>query len=78
MCIRDRIRTTPKIGAYVKTPQGKGNIIDMNLLTGELKIRMEQDPAAAPATFHKSQVKVLRDGQDKHDKPLGEKTKKEE
>ena len=50
----------------------------MNLLTGELKIRMEQDPAAAPATFHKSQVKVLRDGQDKHDKPLGEKTKKEE
>ncbi len=44
----------------------------MNLLTGELKIKMEQDPAAAPASFHKSQVKVLRDAQEKREKQTGE------
>lgn len=74
----DLIRATPKVGAYVKTPQGKGNVVDMNLLTGELKIKMEQDPAAAPASFHKSQVKVLRDAQEKREKQTGEKLKKGE
>ena len=30
------IRTTPKIGAYVQTPDGKGVVTDLNLLTGML------------------------------------------
>ncbi len=57
------LRQTPKVGAYVKTPDGKGNVIEVNLLTGMLKIRLDDKPDAAPRSFHKDQVVLLRDSQ---------------
>ena len=41
---------------------GKGTVIDQNILTGMLTIQMEKTPEAAPKTFHMKEVKVLRDG----------------
>jgi len=58
---QDLLAKTPKVGAYISTPEGKGNVCEVNLLTGMLKVTMDKSPDAAPMQFHKSQVKVIRD-----------------
>ena len=40
----DLLRTTPKNGAVVNTPEGRGVVVDVNLLTGMLKVRMDRAP----------------------------------
>lgn len=57
------LSVTPKVGAYVKTPDGKGNVIEVNILTGMLKVRLDDKPDATPRTFHKKQVVLLKDSQ---------------
>ena len=54
------IRTTPRVGAAVKTPEGAGTVIDINLMTGMLSIKMNDAPDGAPKSFHKSQVRTIR------------------
>lgn len=57
----DLLRTTPKVGTPVNTPDGRGQIIEVNLLTGQLKIAPDKDTAAAKY-YHKSEVRPLRGG----------------
>ena len=71
----DRLRTTPKNGAVVNTPEGRGVVVDVNLLTGMLKVRMDRAPEAAPMSFHAKQVKVIKDSQIKVAKEEVEKLK---
>lgn len=59
----DLLKRTPKIGAIVKTPLGRGLVVDNNLLTGVLKVKMDNTPdEAAPQTFKVKEVKLLKDG----------------
>lgn len=58
------IRTTPKTGFYVKTPEGCGTVSDINLMTGMLSVKMDDSPDGAPKTFHKTKVHVLRRSKD--------------
>jgi cell fate regulator YaaT (PSP1 superfamily) len=55
------LRVTPKVGAIVDTPDGKGRVIENNLITGMLKITLDRRPDAAPAIFHRHSVKLLKD-----------------
>ncbi len=64
----DLLRTIPKLNAIVTTPQGRGVVIDQNLLTAMLTVRLDKAPEGAPATFHAKQVKVIKDGQIKINK----------
>lgn len=64
----DLLKRTPKIGAIVKTPEGKGTVIEQNLITGVLKVRMDSAPAAAPQSFKVKEVKVIKDAQIRVDK----------
>jgi Uncharacterized homolog of PSP1 len=64
----DLLRTTPKVGAIVSTPDGKGTVTDLNLLTGTLKIRLDRAPEAAPASFNVKEVKLVKDAQIKLEK----------
>jgi len=57
----DLLRTTPKAGAVVNTSEGRGTVVDVNLLTGMLKIRMDGAQDAAPKVLHKKDVRVLKD-----------------
>ncbi len=72
---QDLLRTTPKVNALVSTPEGKGVVIDQNLLTRKLTVRLDKDPEAAPKVFHASEVKLLRDGRIKIDKKEAEQLK---
>ena len=42
------------------TPAGKGVVVDQNIITGNLQVRLDSAPEAAPQTFHVKQVKLLR------------------
>lgn len=59
----DLIRTTPRQGAFVRTKDGRGQIVEVNLLTGMLKVAPEKDMAAAKY-YHKSEVKLIRNERD--------------
>ncbi len=61
------LKLTPKVGALVKTPEGRGIVSDVNLLTGALSIRLDSNPDA-PKNFHKNEVSLIRDAKIKLDR----------
>ena len=56
------LRITPKIGALVDTVEGKGVVVDNNLLTGILKVRLDRRPDAAPFVVSRKDCKLIKDG----------------
>ena len=62
----DLLKTTPKVGALVKTSEGKGPVIDVNLLTGVLKVK--PDKSDNILTVKKDEVELIKDGVVKLDK----------
>ena len=48
----DLLKITPKQGAIVETPEGKGTVIDANLIKGLLKVSLETNPDAQPITVN--------------------------
>lgn len=59
------IKITPKNGALVNTPEGRGNVVEVNLLAGILKVRLEKAPDSPPVTMKREDVKVIRDGKNR-------------
>ncbi len=70
------MRNTPKVNAVVSTPDGKGVVIDQNLLTGKLTVRLDKNPDAAPGIYKVKDVRLIRDGQIKVNKKEMEALKK--
>jgi len=64
----DLLKRTPRVGALVETAEGKGTVIDNNVLTGMLKIRLEATPDFAPRSIHMREVKLIKDGKIQLDK----------
>lgn len=62
------LKVTPKVGAIVKTPDGNGTVIDFNLLTGKLTVKLERNPDASPKIFKKEEVVLIKDAQIRLDK----------
>ena len=59
----DLLKRTPKVGAIVKTPAGRGLVVETNLLSQTLKVKMDNTPDdAAPQSFRVKQVRVVKDG----------------
>lgn len=57
------LRVTPKVGAIVDTKEGKGTVIENNLLTGMLKVRLDKRPDSAPLLVERHKVKLIKDAQ---------------
>lgn len=72
----DLLKRTPKIGAIVNTPDGRGTVIDQNLITGILTVSLQKAPNAAPHTYKVSDVTTIKDGQIKIDKAEIDRLKK--
>lgn len=60
------LKITPKNGAIVNTKGGRGFVRDTNLLTGMLKVQLDNE--VVPKYFHRDEVKIIRDGKIKLDK----------
>lgn len=73
----DLLKHTPKVGAIVKTPLGRGLVVESNLLTRTLKVKMDNTPDdAAPQTFKVKEVRIVKDGYIKVNKKEIEELKK--
>ena len=66
------LATTPKVGAYVMTAEGRGVVVESSLLTGLVRVRLERAPDAAPRVFPKEEVRALRDQQNRADREPAE------
>ncbi len=53
------LKVTPKVGAVVKTTDGKGVVEDVNLLTGKLRVKMDKTDAVV--SVGKDDVEVIKD-----------------
>ncbi len=62
------LRVTPKHGAIVETKDGKGTVVDNNLLTGMLKVSLDKNPDGAPILVHRKEVRIIKDSHIKVDK----------
>ena len=58
----DLLRITPRVGAYVSTSEGKGTVVEVSLLTGLVKVRLDKASDGAPMIFDRKAVKLLKDG----------------
>ena len=59
----DLLKRTPKVGAIVKTPEGKGIVVEVNLISGILKVKLDSSPeGVAPTAFKVREVKLIKDG----------------
>ncbi len=56
----DLIRRTAPVGSYVQTPEGNGYVIDYYLLTGVLKVKMEDSNDTSIHCYKNDQVTVLK------------------
>lgn len=59
----DLLRITPRQGSAVQTPEGRGIVVDVSLLTGQLKVNLDKNAGTPgpPVVFHRDQVKQLRE-----------------
>ena len=55
----DLIKTTPKAGTPVQTPEGRGVVSEVSLMTGNLKIALDKNNGAV-SVFHKDTVQKER------------------
>ena len=60
----DLQKITPRIGSFVKTPNGRGKVEDANLITGKLRIKPEKEDDV-PYYVDRSEVEILREGKNR-------------
>ena len=66
----DLIRTSPKAESFVDTPEGRGTVVEVDLLRQRVKVRMEENPETV-AVFANTDIAVLRSGKArKNDPPI--------
>ena len=66
----DLIRTSPKPESFVDTPEGRGTVVELDLLRQRVKVRMEENPETV-STFPNTDIAVLRSGKArKNDPPI--------
>ncbi len=64
----DLIRTSPKLESFVDTPEGRGTVVELDLLRQRVKVRMEDRPEVV-AAFSNNDIYVLRNGKAKKTDP---------
>ncbi|NLU25141.1 MAG: stage 0 sporulation family protein [Clostridiales bacterium] len=62
----DAVRRMPKNDSFVQTPDGVGNVSDLNLLKEKVTVRLDNQPEA-PKCYHNCEVCVLRNGKGSRD-----------
>ena len=53
-------KITPKNGTHVDCPHGRGVIVDRSVLTGNLKVQLDDMPEGAPVTTNRDEVRIVK------------------
>ena len=62
----DALKRMPKNDSFVQTPDGPGNICDVNVLKETVHVRLDEKPEA-PRCYHSCELCVLRNGKGSRD-----------
>ena len=64
------IRSSPKVESFVDTPEGRGTVVESEILRQRVKVQMENDPNTV-SVFSNEDIAVLRSGKArKNDPPI--------
>lgn len=55
-------KITPRKGAVVDCREGRGTVVDVSILTGMLKVQLDNAPEALPVSVNRSEVRVVKKG----------------
>lgn len=55
-------KITPRKGSVVDFREGRGTVVDVSLLTGRLKVRLDSNPEGAPVSVNREEVVVVKEG----------------
>ena len=64
----DLLRNAPKMDSFVDTPEGRGTVVEVDLLRQRVKVRMEDSPETI-SIFGNDDIAVLRSGKAKKNDP---------
>ncbi len=64
----DLLRTAPKAESFVDTPEGRGTVVEVDLLRQRVKVRMENQPEVI-SSFANADIAILRSGKAKKNDP---------
>ena len=64
----DLLRTAPKAESFVDTPEGRGTVVEVDLLRQRVKVRMEDAPETI-SVFANADIAILRSGKVKKNDP---------
>ena len=62
------IRSSPKPDSFVDTPDGRGTVVDVDILRQRVKVQMEQNPETV-TSFANEEIAILRNGKAKKNDP---------
>ncbi len=66
----DLIRNAPKAESFVDTPEGRGTVVEVELLRQRVKVRLEDSPETV-SVFHNEEIAIFRNGKaKKNDQPI--------
>lgn len=61
-------KITPKVGTVVDCRHGRGTVVDSAILTGKLKIQLDNTPDGLPVIVNCEEVRIVRDNKQKVNK----------
>ena len=64
----DLLRTSPKAESFVDTPDGRGTVVEVDLLRQRVKVKMEEQPEVI-SVFKNEEIAILRNGKAKKNDP---------
>ena len=64
----DLLRNAPKVESFVDTPEGRGTVVEVDLLRSRVKVRMEDAPETI-SVFANVDIAILRSGKAKKNDP---------
>ena len=64
----DLLRTSPKAESFVDTPDGRGTVVEVDLLRQRVKVKMEDQPEVT-GVYANADIAILRNGKAKKNDP---------
>ena len=57
----EMLKFVPKVDAIVRTPDGKGKVIENNVLGGTIKVKLDSSDITAPQIYNYKDVGIIKD-----------------
>ena len=52
------LRITPKVGSFIDTKEGRGKVVEANLISGDLRVQLEENPESIPISVNRRDLQT--------------------